>query len=372
VSVAELLAGKRICICAGPGGVGKTTVSAAVAIGMAAAGSKVGLVTIDPARRLADALGLEELGNEPRRVAGVEGELWAMMLDAKRTLDDLVELLAPDARTRDDVLSNRIYQQLSNAVAGTQEFSAVAKLYELDRSGAFDLIVLDTPPSRSALDFLDAPDRLASFLEGRALKAFLRPAGIGMRIVGGGTGLVFRILGRVTGIDLLEDLSVFFHALGGITGGFGERAAQVNELLRARDTIFLLVTSPAQPAIDETLFFHSRLHAAAMPFGGVIVNRVHHDAIDRVDADRIAESLRDALGEPLARRVAHNLADYQTLVLHDRAAVARLTAQLGVADPIEVPRLDRDVHDLDGLRWLERFVFAGSAERRRLMSDVVS
>ena len=198
------------------------------------------MVTIDPAKRLANSLGLEELGNEPRLVdpavfeaAGVEmkGELWAMMLDAKRTFDEVIERLAPDEKTRDEILENRIYQELSNAVAGSQEYTAMSKLYDLDREHDFDLLVLDTPPSRNALDFLDAPDRLTQFLEGRALQVFLRPAGLAGRIVGRGTGVVFSVLKRVTGVDLLQDLSVFFRSLGGLIDGLqgareaGQRAA---------------------------------------------------------------------------------------------------------------------------------------------------
>ena len=195
--IGDRLEGKRIMIVAGSGGVGKTTASAALALGLAAAGQRVAVVTIDPARRLADSLGLEELGNEPRLVDaavleehGIEmrGELWAMMLDPKATFDGLIAKLAPDAATRDDVLGNRIYAQLSSAIAGSQEFSAVAKLYELDREGDYDAIVLDTPPSRNALDFLDAPDRLTDFFEGRALKLFLVPTGIAGRLLGARVG----------------------------------------------------------------------------------------------------------------------------------------------------------------------------------------
>ncbi|MGA2008659.1 MAG: ArsA-related P-loop ATPase [Solirubrobacteraceae bacterium] len=164
--------GGRLCICVGAGGVGKTTVAAAIACARAAAGERVAVVTIDPAPRLAQALGFDELSGEPRRVPGA-GELWAMRLDPKRTLDELISSLAPDDQTRERALSNRIYRELSGAVAGSQEFSAVAKLYELDRSGAFDAIVLDTPPSRNALDFLDAPTRLTHFFEGRALRLLL-------------------------------------------------------------------------------------------------------------------------------------------------------------------------------------------------------
>src|SRR3954464_10441893 len=178
-SLEPLLEGKRMVICAGSGGVGKTTTAAAVALGLAERGLKVAVVTIDPARRLANALGLSELSNEPTRVeCEVDGELWAMMLDAKRTFDQLIEHLAPDEQTRDEVLGNRIYQQLSTAVAGSQEFTAIAKLYELDEEGAWDVLVLDTPPARNALDFLDGPARLSRFFQGRPIRVFLKPAGL--------------------------------------------------------------------------------------------------------------------------------------------------------------------------------------------------
>src|ERR687894_1774332 len=251
--IAERLEGKRVVICAGSGGVGKTTTSAALAMGLAAAGQRVAVVTIDPAKRLADSLGLEELGNEPRLVDpkrfkghGIEmqGELWAMMLDAKRTFDELIGRLAPDEKTRDEILANRIYQELSAAVAGSQEFSAIAKLYDLHRSGRFDVLVLDTPPSRNALDFLDAPDRLTGFLEGRALKVFLAPTGIAAKVLGRGTSVVFGVLRRVTGVDLLRDLSVFFRALGGMIDGFVTRARRVSALLSDPGTTFLIITSP--------------------------------------------------------------------------------------------------------------------------------
>src|SRR3954466_8688598 len=251
--VDALVRDKHVLICAGSGGVGKTTTAAALAMGLAERGAKVAVVTIDPAKRLADSLGLEELGNEPRlvdpaRFAGhgveITGELWAMMLDAKRTFDELIERLAPDERTRDDVLSNRIYHELSSAVAGSQEFTAVAKLYELSRDARFDVVVLDTPPSRNALDFLDAPDRLTGFFEGRALRVFLAPTGLAAKVMGRSTALVFSVLKRVTGVDLLQDLSVFFRALGGLIDRFRERAAGVKALLADPGTLFLIITSP--------------------------------------------------------------------------------------------------------------------------------
>ncbi len=381
MNVADLLEGKRVCICAGSGGVGKTTTSAAIAMGMAARGLKVGVVTIDPARRLATSLGLEDLGNEPRRVEperfaehGLEmkGELWAMMLDAKRTFDELIDRLAPDAATRDEILSNRIYEELSGAVAGSQEYTAIAKLYELDREGGFDLLVLDTPPSRNALDFLDAPDRLTDFFEGRALKVFLRPTGLGMKIVGRGTGVVFGVLKRVTGIDLLQDLSVFFRALGGLVDGFRERAKQVKKLLGDPSTTFLLVTSPEREPVDEAIFFWSKLEEARMPFGGLVVNRVHHDALGDASVEDVAAALDGELDPKLALKVAENLRDYHVLAVRDRGSIARLGEQLDSPPTIEIPHLDDDVHDIDGLLQMQRYLFASDTEREKLLADVVS
>ena len=254
VSVAELLEGKRIVICAGAGGVGKTTTSAAIAMGMAARGLKVAVLTIDPAKRLANSLGLPELGNEERQVdperfaeAGLEmrGELWAMMLDAKRTWDEVIERHASDAKTRDAVFGNRIYQELSNAVAGSTEYMAMEKLYELHHEGRYDLLVLDTPPTRNALDFLDAPERLSRFVDSRSLQFFLKPGRLGLKVFGRGSGILFSVLKRVTGVDLLSDLSEFFQSFGDMAAGIGERAERVGELLGARETTFLLVTSPS-------------------------------------------------------------------------------------------------------------------------------
>jgi len=381
VNVADVIAGKRIVICGGSGGVGKTTTSAAIAMGAAAAGRKVAVVTIDPAKRLANSLGLEELGNEPALVdpdlfapAGVEmeGELWAMMLDPKRTFDDLIDRLAPNAKARDDVLDNRIYQELSNAVAGSQEFTAMAKLYELDRDHDFDLIVLDTPPSRNALDFLDAPDRLTQFFEGRALQVFLRPTGLAARVMGRGTGMVFGVLKRVTGIDLLEDLAVFFRSLSGMIDGFKERAQAVNKLLADRGTVFLLITSPEREPVDEAIFFWRKLKAARMPFGGVVVNRVHHDLLGNAEVGDVSDELAAELGDKLAGRVADNFRDYHVLARRDAHNIERLGEQLRDDRLLLVPYLDEDVHDIEGLARLDRYLFATEAQRRKLLDEVVA
>ncbi len=348
-SLEPLLEGKRMVICAGSGGVGKTTTAAAVALGLAERGLKVAVVTIDPARRLATALGLDTLGNEPHRVpVEAEGELWAMMLDAKRTFDELIERLAPDERTRDEVFENRIYQQLSTAVAGSQEFTAIAKLYELDQSGAFDVLVLDTPPARNALDFLDAPGRLTRFFQGRAIRIFLKPAGL----LGRGTGLVFKAMQKVTGVDLLRDLSGFFRALGGMIDGFTERARAVGALLEDPATTFLIVTAPRHDPVEEAIFFHRKLREAGMPFGGLVVNRVHQPPDDSLPDPVAAE-----LGPALAERVSAAAAQLGALASRDASNVARLRAALDDPPTLVVPELEDDVHDLDGLAAVRAHLF---------------
>ena len=366
MSITDKLEGKRVVICAGSGGVGKTTTSAALAMGLAAEGRKVAVVTIDPAKRLADSLGLEDLGNEPAlvdpaRLAGhgieMKGELWAMMLDAKRTFDELIDKLAPDDKSRDEVLANRIYQELSSAVAGSQEFTAIAKLYDLDRSGEFDVLILDTPPSRNALDFLDAPDRLTGFLDGRALKVFLAPTGIAAKVMGRGTSVVFSVMRRVTGVDLLQDLSVFFGALGGLVGGFRERASGVKKLLADPATTFLIVTSPEREPVDEAIFFRGKLREAGMPFGGLIVNRVQLDLVEG-DPDEVAGELAEALGEELTAKVADTLRELQVLAQRDLASLSKLMDELEVTEPTVIPLLEGDVHDVDGLAQVHHHLFA--------------
>jgi anion-transporting ArsA/GET3 family ATPase len=352
-SVADLLEGKRVCICAGAGGVGKTTTSAAIAAGMAARGGKVAVLTIDPAKRLADSLGLPRLGNDERRVdpalfhqAGYpcDGELWAMMLDAKATFDEVVRRHAPDA--------------VSAALAGSQEYMAMEKLFEIWAEDRYDLLVLDTPPSRNALDFLDAPRRLTQFIEGRALQVFMRPTGIATRLFGAGTSVMFSVLRRITGVDLIEDLAEFFQAFSGMVGGFRERARRVNELLANPETCFLVVCGPQGEPIDEAVYFHRKLVEAELPFGGVIVNRVNHAVEAPEDGAELTRELERSLGDPdLTARVIENLADFSALASRDRRNVDRLAREMRTRAVIEVPYLDEDVHDLAGLRDVNRYLF---------------
>ena len=388
-SVADLLHGKRVCICAGSGGVGKTTTSAAIAAAMAASGKKVAVLTIDPAKRLADSLGLPELGNQERQVdpalfssEGIEmngGELWAMMLDAKATFDEVIAKHAPDAETRNRILENRIYRQLSNALAGSQEYMAMERLFELHQEDRYDLLVLDTPPTRNALDFLDAPKRLTQFIEGRSLQVFMRPTGLGMRLFGRGTSMMFSILRRVTGVNLLEDISEFFQAFSGMVGGFQERARRVNELLADRRTSFLVVCAPQGEPITEAVYFHRRLVEAKLPFGGVIVNKVHYESEMEADDGDVEGELTELLGDPvpaprdesgdLVARLISNLADYQALAARDRRNIRRLTRELQAHRVIQVPYLDEDVHDLAGLMEINRYLFATTEEREALAAD---
>jgi anion-transporting ArsA/GET3 family ATPase len=376
-AIDEILAGRDICICAGSGGVGKTTSAAAIAVGMAERGLRVCVLTIDPAKRLADSLGLRELGNEAKRVDpalfeqhGIEmkGELWAMMLDAKATFDDLVARQAPDEEARDRVLNNRIYQQISNALAGSQEYMAMEKLFELHTEGRFDLLVLDTPPTRNALDFLDAPRRLTQFIEGRSLRVFMKPTGLAARVAGRGATVALGVLKRIVGFDLLADLAEFFNAFSGMVDGFQARAKRVNNLLADRHTCFLVVCGPQGEPIDEAVYFHRKLVEAKLPFGGVIVNKVHYPAERlRGDGEDLQATLAGKLGdEGLARRVGENFADYQALAERDARNIEHLANELRAQEVIRVPYLDEDVHDLAGLAEINRYLFATSEERVEL------
>ena len=359
MSVAEILEGKQVVVCAGSGGVGKTTAAAAVALGMALGGAKVAVVTIDPARRLAGALGLDMLDNEPqridsRRLAGVtlNGELWAMMLDPKRTFDDLIDSVAPTPERAAEIKANRIYRQLSTAVAGSQEFTAVSKLYDLSQSGRFDLIVLDTPPARNALDFFDAPARLEAFLEGGALKALLRPTSVGMRLFAKGAAPVLGALRKVTGVDVTTDLATFFALLGGMTEIFGKRARHVDLLLHAPTTGFLLVTSPQAGPTDDAINFRRTLAAGQLPFSGAIVNRVHPPL-----APSPADSRLPGIDPALEQKLAEAAAEYGVLAARDAVNIARLTAALDDAPVLLVPELEDDVNDVHGLVRIHRELF---------------
>ncbi len=359
--VEELIRRKRVVICAGSGGVGKTTTSAAIAAGMADRGLKTAVLTIDPAKRLANSLGLSELGNEEARVdlgapQSGTGELWAMMLDAKRTFDDLVDTYAPDEQTRDAVLANPIYKQLSNAVAGSQEYMAMEKLHELDQEGRYDLLVLDTPPSRNALEFLEAPRRLSRFIDSKSLSFFRTSGRMSLGIMGRGTGLLFSVMKRATGVDLLRDLSDFFNSFGEMADGFAERARRVEALLGDSATTFLLVTSPREASIQEAGWFARKLREEDLPFGGVVVNRVR-EPVHTKPSPQLRTELENMLDPELAAKVAQTLGEQGALAERDASNIEELRRALRRRPMIQVPELRDDVHDLAGLRALNEHLF---------------
>jgi len=347
----------RIVVTCGSGGVGKTTTAAALGLRAAEAGRRTVVLTIDPARRLAQSMGLTELDNTPRRVKGVEGELFAMMLDMKRTFDDVVSAHSTPERA-EQIFANPFYQALSSSFAGTQEYMAMEKLSQLAESGEWELIVVDTPPSRSALDFLDAPQRLGRFLDGRMIRMLVAPARAGgrasIKIVTLGLTVFSKVLSRILGGDLLQDVSSFVAALETMFGGFRQRAEQTYQLLKAPGTAFVVVAAPEPDALREASYFVERLSRDDMPLAGLVVNRTHH-AVPGLTARR-AEAAADALAEKADPQLA--LAE-AALRVHVEIALtaeqdARMARRFAAAHPdvatVPVAALPVDIHDLDGLR----------------------
>jgi anion-transporting ArsA/GET3 family ATPase len=333
--------------------VGKTTVAGALALQAALSGRRVLVCTIDPSRRLATSLGLEQLTGKPRRLdlrrlaPDAEGEMWAMMLDTKRTFDSLVERYTGDEDARARILQNRFYQHVSSALAGSHEYMAMEKLLDLHADERFDLVVLDTPPTRHALDFLEAPDRLMGFLDTSVLRWVLKPYFVAGRLtlrVATRTGaLALGLADRFLGLQFLQDLSEFFLAFEGMYDGFKERAGRVRQLLRDPQSGFVVVASPSRLALDQAVYFHRRLLESDLPFVGFVANRVHaapEAGNDRRSAARVDAELAEALVE------VHR--DQVRLARHDARALARLEADTG--EPVlSVPELEADVHDLRGL-----------------------
>jgi anion-transporting ArsA/GET3 family ATPase len=354
----------RVVVTCGSGGVGKTTTAAALALVGAEAGRRTVVLTIDPARRLAQSMGLTELDNTPREVKGVDnGQLFAMMLDMKRTFDDVVLEHSTPERA-EQIFANPFYQSLSSSFAGTQEYMAMEKLGQLVAANEWDLIVVDTPPSRSALDFLDAPNRLSRFLDGRMIRLLTAPAKAGgkayLKVVTVSVGMVARVFTKVIGGDLLNDLSTFVSALESMFGGFRERAQQTYDLLKKPGTAFLVVAAPEPDALREASYFVDRLSAEQMPLAGVVVNRTRRahpvDGVKPLSAARAeaaAESLEpDDASAALARAALLVHAEIAAAAEHD----ARMTKRFAAAHPdvslISVPALPADVHDLDSLRTI--------------------
>jgi len=356
----------RIVVCCGSGGVGKTTTSAAVALRAAEHGRQVVVLTIDPARRLAQSMGLTELDNVPRKVDGIDtaagGRLDAMMLDMKRTFDEVVESHAPPEKAA-QILTNPFYQALSSSFAGTQEYMAMEKLGQLRARDDWDLIVVDTPPSRSALDFLDAPERLGSFLDGRLIRLLMVPARAGgrayVRFFSAGVNAVTGAFDKILGSELLGNVQTFVSALDTMFGGFRERADQTYALLKAPDTAFVVVATPEPDALREASYFVRRLDADSMPLAGLVLNRLHPDGGARLGEHQAAGGAErlDALGgHRLTAALLRLYAENRRLAARDQRRASRFVAAHPNIPIARVPALAIEVNDLDGLRTIGKLL----------------
>lgn len=382
-SFSDILAHKRIIVCVGSGGVGKTTTAAALAVEGARRGRRTLVLTIDPAKRLANSLGLEALGHAIQRVpdevldaAGAReagGELWAMMLDQKKAFDEVVQRYASDPAAIKRIIANPVYQQISGSLAGSQEYAAIAKLHELDDEQRWDLIIVDTPPTAHALDFLDAPQKLTEAIDSPAVEWFrsMRPGGGRSKwsVVGKTGSYVLKRISKFVGSRFLDDLAVFFTEFNDILGGFRERAEKAFALLRQDKVGFALVCTPDPMAVDEALFFHERLISSSMPFAAFIVNRVHTDLPLQLTGEALAAKIAATpaiagLGLGAAEqavaieKLVVNHAGMQELARADRASIARLaSASGGGAALLEVPFFRHDIHDTRGLALIGAFLF---------------
>lgn len=377
---------RDIVVCVGSGGVGKTTTSAVIGLQAAIQGQRVLVMTIDPARRLANSLGVGELENEPKQLpienfqeVGVEpeGELWAMMLDMKESFDRLVRRRAPDAETRDAILENRLYRYFSTSLAGTQEYAAAERLFEMHDEGEYDLIVLDTPPTTHALDFLEAPSRLANAVESKAFQwlykrdLFKGQSGLGLFSVG--SSYVLKTLSKFTGAELLEEMSVFLKHFSPMFEGFEERSRRVRDLLTGDRCSFVVVTSPDPHTRDEATYFYEELGAERVAVEGFVVNRVHPHWVEREQFDRAPEELGQVMAavEPapelsrekrtvLAEKMRKNAAAFYVLAVKDKQSVQALRDYLSRDIPVAtVPYFSRDIHSLAGLNKVRSEIFFG-------------
>jgi anion-transporting ArsA/GET3 family ATPase len=341
-TIEELVMKRSVIICAGPGGVGKTTVAAALALEAAKLGRRACVVTIDPAKRLADALGLDELTNEPSRVDGVvpsngdgDSGLWALMLDTKTTFDEVVLRNAGSTEQAQAILDNKLYRNISGALGGTQEYMAMEKLYELNQSDLFDLVVVDTPPTRHALEFLEAPGRLLRFLNNRIFRLLMMPTRASLRAVGVATQIFLRTISRVVGGAIVKDAVAFFEAFEGMEQGFRDRAEKVEQLLADEGTSFVVVSSPRRDAVAEAVFFADRLSESEGRVGALVVNRMFPSF------GPVPDGLEGSL--------AINMAELFKVAGSEEQHVSELSSRLPGVPVVRVPFLADDVHDLDGL-----------------------
>ncbi len=346
----------RVVVCCGSGGVGKTTVAAAVAIEAARLGRSAVVVTIDPAKRLADALGIGSLTNSPTEIPGDwTGVVAALMLDSESTFDSLVATYAGSSEQAEKILTNRFYQNISSALSGTQEYMASEKLYELSMDERWDLIVVDTPPSRNALDFLEAPNRLARFLDHRLYRLVTAPTRGFVRAVNLAAQTFFRSVAKVVGGDVIADAIAFFAAFEGMEEGFKHRAKMVQLLLEDPTTAFVLVASPRKDTVVEAQFFASKLADLRIEVRAVVVNRIHPLFSTRDPSDSLAEAA--ACGSPAMADYLANEAELNQIAHDERSQLQGLREIVVDAELVEVPHLGFEVHDLDTLELMSRRLF---------------
>jgi anion-transporting ArsA/GET3 family ATPase len=342
-TLADLVTERSVVVCCGSGGVGKTTVSATFALAAARAGRRSCVVTVDPARRLADALGVQSLPNTPSEVQGDwPGRLFALMLDSKGTFDDLVQRYARTPEQAESILANRLYQNLAGALSGTQEYMAMEKLYELVNSEEFDIVVVDTPPTRNALDLLDAPRRLTRFLENRLFRALLVPTRMSLRAVGVATQALLRTISKVAGAEIVQDAVGFFQAFEGMEDGFRSRASAVHELLADPATAYVLVTSARPDAVTEAGFFAEKLAERDVAVAALVVNRI---APSFGAATDVATA-----GAPELAALEANLAALDAVAEREEHSFSGLADQVAPAPVGRIPLFGEDVHELLGLQ----------------------
>jgi anion-transporting ArsA/GET3 family ATPase len=355
-TLSKLVDTASIIVTAGSGGVGKTTTAAVIALEGARRGRKSVVVTIDPAKRLADALGLAGLSNTPSKIEGDwPGELWALMLDTKSTFDELVLKQSGDEAQANRILGNRFYKNISGALSGTQEYMAMEKLYELHEDTDFELVVVDTPPTRHALDFLDAPRRLTRFLDHRFYRILMAPTRGLMKAANVAAQTFVRTLSRVVGADVIDDAITFFTAFQGMEEGFKSRANVVFDLLASPSTAFVLVASPRRDTVEEADFFATRLAESQIAVRALVVNRMHPvfgDGRPETTRERANTLAGTELGDLYA-----NLADFQLVASREEEHLTGLAERVAPAPVIKVPFLDSDVHDLDGLALVGAYLF---------------
>ncbi|MDQ3877776.1 MAG: AAA family ATPase [Actinomycetota bacterium] len=372
-AIQEIIRTKEVVVCAGAGGVGKTTTAASIALQAASDGKRAAVLTIDPARRLASSLGLKELTDEPTKVnkrkftaAGLQakGELHAMMLDTKSTWEKVITRYAPTPERAEKIINNRFAKNISSTLSGTQEYMALEKLYELHAEGGYDLLVIDTPPTRNALDFLDAPRRMTDFFDSRVLRWFLLPymkAGGGlMRVANVAATTFLRIVKRIVGSEVLEDTAEFFANLEGMYEGMKQRAHDVATLLQSDATSFVVVTSPAEDAVKEATFFASRLNDSGLPFGALVVNRVHPKIGDGIDAKprQLARLEKGGDDARLLAKLLDNEESFMRVVHLEEENLASLARKIPRHRWVRVPYLEKEAVDFAGLAEIAQQLFA--------------